>query len=276
MNKSITPSEGLYEPKMHKKEATSRRLINASLLARLLLVLLVVFFLLTSVVAFFRAEHPFKQDHPIIAATESILVSILGFLFGYSLLVNIILGGSVLAALAFAIIIKIQMKRRRIPTYKRLWVAIAIPVITLLFVFFSVIHVQLMLYLCRRNTGIVFPSSTRLHWLQESWHFVGSETNLYMKVTMDRNDLLTFLQRDPIGIKIPNGQLLKIGLYGKHPFPDSVCVAKPFGWNPNSFKNCRVIEWQYAYAKYSYAGGLILINFEHPKKATVFLYISYH
>ena len=100
-------------------------------------------------------------------------------------------------------------------------------------------------------------------------HFVGSEKDIYMKFSVDKNDLLTFLRSKPFATDLPENKILPNN-YESNFFLKDYC-ALPFGWNPDVLMNCWGTKWNGDDTEW----GKIFVDMTVSKKAVIYLSVTY-
>ncbi len=203
---------------------------------------------------------------------STLLVGVFGFFFGYSLFVNITLG--VFAVITLVVGLFSFAMRKFQTEAKHIWksfFAIVVSMIVLCCVILSYVLMQFDLYKCEKFTGIKLPAGRCVHFKQPSWHFAGSETMFYVKVTMDKDDVESFLKSEPFHFDTKTITVSPNSFYKDHDFL-GINSALPFGWNPDELEKCWGTNWQ---ANAKNANGHIYVNVGDPKKAIIYLYVQY-
>lgn len=116
---------------------------------------------------------------------------------------------------------------------------------------------------------MVFPKSARLHILQPGFTFVGSETEYWIKATMDKEDLPAFLNNVDIGLS--QYQVLTTGNPAEKVGSPVATYAVKLGWHPERCKKYLVSEWQV----HGDDVGTVLVHLDKPHVVTVYIYVFY-
>ena len=134
---------------------------------------------------------------------------------------------------------------------------------------FTLLRTRLDLYMLRKNIGMVFPKSACLQILQPGFTFVGSETEYWIKATMDKEDLSVFFNNVDIGLS--QYQILTTGNPAEKVGSPIATYAVKLGWHPERCKKYLVAEWLVRRDDV----GTVLVHLDEPNVVTVYIYVFY-
>ncbi|MHC4572747.1 MAG: hypothetical protein ACYS76_01220 [Planctomycetota bacterium] len=192
------------------------------------------------------------------------------FVFGYSSMVSAAFAASAIISLGLGVFIQIKRKRQKAPSFVRVWVAFAVSIIVLLSVVGSAVRARRLFNEFRQKTPIAFPPGTRLRFLWERYRSVGSETGLYIKVSIDRKDVSAFIEQSQFGQTTARS--------AGHKSSSDECFSRKLGWR--DLPMGKMIGWapgscrHYCIAS-NENGDEMLIDLAHPKKAVVYVDATY-
>jgi len=214
---------------------------------------------------------PLFPNDGLMSVVATFLVGALGFLFSYSLIKTLCFGlpAFIILAMGFGSAI-LSIRQKQIKLILKSLFAIGVSLLVLFFIILSNVSLRYELYSSRKELGITLPKSARVHFIQPTMQFVGTETEYFMKMIIAKEDLPLFLQSEPFGINVPGNQIGPNDFYIDHPFLDGI-NALPFGWNPDVLKNCWGVEW----TGRNNSEGDIFVDVTNSKRAIVYLRVFY-